>query len=60
MGELEALVRKVIEENPGPLEDYRGGNMKAKGFFVGQVMKATQGKGNPKLVNQILDQELGK
>jgi len=58
-GELETLVRRVIEENPGPVGEFREGKTKAKGFLVGQVMKASQGKGNPQLVNQILDQELG-
>ncbi len=60
IGELESLVREVIENNPGPVADFRGGKNQAKGFLVGQVMKATQGKGNPKLVNEILDKQLEK
>ena len=56
--EIEAIVMKVIEENPGPSQDVRDGTKKAIGFLVGQVMKATQGKANPQLVNQILSREL--
>ena len=52
--EIEAIVLKVIEENPGPAQDYRDGTKKAIGFLVGQVMRATRGKANPQLVNQIL------
>ena len=52
--EIEAIVLKVIEENPGPAQDYRDGTKKAIGFLVGQVMRATCGKANPQLVNQIL------
>ena len=52
--EIEAIVLQVIEENPGPAQDYRDGTKKAIGFLVGQVMRATRGKANPQLVNQIL------
>lgn len=52
---IEAIVNEVIEANPGPVEELRGGKGKAKGFLVGQVMKASQGKANPKLVNELLD-----
>lgn len=58
--ELESIARQVIEENPGPAGDYRGGKQKALGFLVGQMMKATKGRGNPKLVNEILLRELSK
>ena len=57
-GELEGIVREIIAANPGPLADYKAGKQKAMGFFVGQVMKATKGQANPKLVNEILTQEL--
>ncbi len=60
VGELESMVRDVIENNPGPVADFRGGKNQAKGFLVGQVMKATKGKGNPQLVNKILDEALKK
>ena len=52
--EIEAIVLQVVEENPGPAQDYRDGTKKAIGFLVGQVMRATRGKANPQLVNQIL------
>lgn len=56
--EIEAIVLQVVEENPGPAQDYRDGTKKAIGFLVGQVMKATRGKANPQLVNQILERIL--
>ena len=51
---LEAIVQAVIEANPKPVADYRGGNKKAIGALVGQIMKQTKGKANPALVNQLL------
>ena len=56
--EIEAIVLQVVEENPGPAQDYRDGTKKAIGFLVGQVMRATRGKANPQLVNQILTKVL--
>lgn len=57
---IEALVDKVIAENPAQVEQYAGGeNPKVIGWFVGQVMKASQGKANPGAVNQILKRKLG-
>ena len=53
-GAIEALVREVIEKHPAQVEQYRAGQAKLLGFFVGQVMKATQGKANPGAVNQLL------
>ena len=58
-GQLLPLVRRIIEENPGPVADYRGGKKKALGFLVGQVMKETKGKANPQLVNELFRRELG-
>ena len=55
---IEEIVGQVIEDNPGPAQDYRDGTKKAIGFLVGQVMKATRGKANPQLVNQILTRVL--
>ena len=55
---IESIVDQVIEENPGPAQDYRDGKQKAIGFLVGQVMKATRGKANPQIVNQLLQQKL--
>jgi aspartyl-tRNA(Asn)/glutamyl-tRNA(Gln) amidotransferase subunit B len=51
---IEAACKSVVEANAKQAEAYRGGNQKMLGFFVGQVMKATQGKANPALVNEIL------
>ena len=56
--ELEALVDKVIADNPSQAEEYRAGKDKLLGFFVGQVMQATQGKANPGQVNQLLKDKL--
>ncbi len=52
--EIEAAVKAVIEANPKVVAEFRGGNEKTMAFFVGQVMKATKGKSNPKVVNEIL------
>ena len=56
--EIEEIVERVIKENPDTVESIRGGKGKAVGFLVGQVMKATRGKANPRLVNQILSQKI--
>ena len=56
---IEAVVDKVIADNPGQVEEYRGGKIKLIGFFVGQVMKDTQGKANPGQVNKLLKEKLG-
>jgi aspartyl-tRNA(Asn)/glutamyl-tRNA(Gln) amidotransferase subunit B len=56
---IEAACREAIEKNPKQADGYRGGNQKMLGFFVGQVMKATQGKANPEVVNQVLKKLLG-
>jgi aspartyl-tRNA(Asn)/glutamyl-tRNA(Gln) amidotransferase subunit B len=58
--ELREIIKKVIAENPKSVEDYKNGKEKAMGFLVGQVMKATKGKANPQLTNQILKEELSK
>lgn len=58
--ELEAIARKVIEANPGPVADYLGGKAAALGFLVGQMMKETKGKANPGMVNELLKKELEK
>jgi len=60
MTALEKAVCGVIADNPGPVADYRAGKKQAMGFLVGQVMKATQGKANPKRVNEILMRELNQ
>ena len=53
-GELEAIAQAVIDNNSSQVEAYKSGKDKLFGFFVGQVMKETQGKANPGAVNQIL------
>ena len=57
-GAIEKIVRDVLASHPGQVEQYKGGQDKLLGFFVGQVMKATQGKANPGEVNKILRQLL--
>lgn len=57
-GLLEEVVKKVIENSPKEVERYKAGETKLIGFFVGQIMKETKGKANPKLVNEILVQLL--
>ena len=58
-GAIEAAIAKVIADNPGQVEQYTSGaNPKVIGWFVGQVMKATQGKANPGMVNQLLKKHL--
>jgi len=52
------IIDEVIEKNPENVEKYKGGNQKLFGFFVGQVIKATQGKANPKIVNELVTKRL--
>ena len=51
---IEEICEKVVEANPGPVEDFKNGKEKAFGFLVGQVMKETKGQANPQIVNEIL------
>ncbi|MFB3852494.1 MAG: Asp-tRNA(Asn)/Glu-tRNA(Gln) amidotransferase subunit GatB [Vicinamibacterales bacterium] len=55
---LEAAVREVVAEHADAAADYRAGRQKAFGFLVGQVMKATGGRGNPRMVNELLKRAL--
>ena len=57
-GAIEAAIDAVIANNPKQLEQYRSGQDKLFGFFVGQAMKATQGKANPALLNELLKKKL--
>ena len=57
-GEIEALIDEIIAGAAEQADQFRGGNEKVMGWFVGQAMKATQGKANPKLVNDILRKKL--
>jgi aspartyl-tRNA(Asn)/glutamyl-tRNA(Gln) amidotransferase subunit B len=56
---IDPIVDALISEHPDEVARYRGGNRKLIGFFVGQVMKQTRGKANPKVVNEILIKKLG-
>jgi aspartyl-tRNA(Asn)/glutamyl-tRNA(Gln) amidotransferase subunit B len=57
--ELEPLVDRILADNPDQVASYRGGKQGLLGYFVGQVMKQTQGKADPKVVNQLLRDKLG-
>jgi aspartyl-tRNA(Asn)/glutamyl-tRNA(Gln) amidotransferase subunit B len=57
-GELEKIIDEILTAYPGELEKYRSGKTNLKGFFVGQVMKKTNGRADPKLTNQLLSQKL--
>jgi aspartyl-tRNA(Asn)/glutamyl-tRNA(Gln) amidotransferase subunit B len=57
-GAIGAAIEAVMAANPGQLADYRAGKDKLFGFFVGQVMKATQGKANPAQLNELLKKKL--
>ena len=58
-GAIEEIVQKVIDDNPKPVEDVKNGEMKAIGFLVGQVMKASQGKANPAKAKAMLQKKIG-
>ena len=57
-GAIEEIVKQVIANNPQPVADFKGGNGKAIGFLVGQVMKESKGRANPGMVNQLLQKYL--
>ncbi len=57
-GAIDGAIGQVLSANPDKVADYRGGNDKLIGWFVGQVMKATGGKANPKLLNEALREKL--
>ena len=56
--QLNKVVDNIIKNNYKSVEEYRNGKDKLLGFFVGQVMKETQGKGNPKIINKLLKEKL--
>ena len=58
--ELEKLIDKIINDNEDKVKEYKEGKEKLFGFFVGQVMKISGGKANPKLANEILKDKLSK
>ncbi|MFL2754207.1 MAG: Asp-tRNA(Asn)/Glu-tRNA(Gln) amidotransferase subunit GatB [Gammaproteobacteria bacterium] len=59
-GDIEKLIATVIKENPKQLEQFQNGKDKLFGFFVGQVMKASKGNANPKIVNEVLKKKLSQ
>ena len=58
-GAIDAAVAQVLAANPDKVAEYKSGKDKLFGFFVGQVMKAMAGKGNPALVNEAVKAQLG-
>ena len=56
--ELEKIIETIVKNNQDKVEQYKSGKDKLFGFFVGQAMKETEGKGNPKLINDILKEKL--
>ncbi|MHB8844281.1 MAG: Asp-tRNA(Asn)/Glu-tRNA(Gln) amidotransferase subunit GatB [Nitrospirota bacterium] len=59
-GAIEQIIAEVIKANPAQHADYKGGKDKLFGFFVGQVMKASKGKANPEMVNELLKKKLAE
>ena len=58
-GKNAAVIDQIIADNPEQADQYRQGNTKVAGWFTGQAMKATQGKANPQMVNELLKEKLG-
>jgi aspartyl-tRNA(Asn)/glutamyl-tRNA(Gln) amidotransferase subunit B len=58
--EIEMAVDDVLAKSASEVERFKAGDEKLMGFFVGQVMKATKGKANPKMLNDLLKEKLGK
>lgn len=59
IGAIEAILDKVIAENPKQVEQYRAGKKTVSQFFVGQVMRLSKGQANPQLVNELVAKKLG-
>ena len=59
-GAIKEVVSKILEANPQSIADYKAGKDRALGFLVGQAMKETKGKANPKMLNQMFLEELKK
>ena len=60
LGALEAFVEQAIAANPGPVADFKAGKKAAAGFFVGQVMKLSKGKADPKIVGGLVAKKLAE
>ena len=59
-GEIKKIVLKILDANPQSIVDYKAGKDRALGFLVGQAMKETKGKANPKMLTQMFLEELKK
>ena len=59
-GAIEAIVDKVIAENPKAVEDFKSGKTNVIGWLTGQVMKASQGKANPGVASKLVGEKLSK
>ena len=59
-GDIEAVIRRVLESNSKSVNDYRSGKKNAFTYLVGQVMKETRGRANPRSVNELLSKALGE
>ena len=59
-GAIKEIVQKIVNDNPEQVAAYKGGKVQLLGFFVGQVMKETKGRANPKTVNELIKSELDK
>jgi Asp-tRNA(Asn)/Glu-tRNA(Gln) amidotransferase B subunit len=57
--ELEPLVDRILADSPGQVAAYKGGKQGLLGYFVGQVMKETRGKADPRVVNELVRSKLG-
>ena len=58
--QIKEVVKKVLEENEQSVQDYKAGKDRALGYLVGQAMKQTKGKANPKMLNEMFLEELKK
>lgn len=56
--QISSIVQAVLDGKPEQLAEYRAGKVKVRGFFFGEVMKALKGKGNPEIINKILDEKI--
>jgi aspartyl-tRNA(Asn)/glutamyl-tRNA(Gln) amidotransferase subunit B len=55
---VEKIIRDILAKHPGPVAEYKDGKEGAFNFLIGQIMKATRGKANPQLVNEVLRKQL--
>ena len=58
-GAIKEIVQKIVDANPAQVQAYKNGKTNLLGFFVGQVMKETKGRANPKTVNELLREIIG-